>query len=252
VKNEYSLETYSELLQLALSEGYVFQRFTEPGDGEERIIYLRHDVDLSMKMATTIAIVNCSMGVSGTFFVQLRSPFYNLLNYQNVTRIRMMRAFKQRIGLHYHMPPSLPEPALPATSDEVLTYLINADILTMRKNDIRPIEKVWTWHNPTPDILSRKLEVPGLMNPYNMQDVVYVSESCMRHTPQEIAEVIKEGHPRLHLLLHPCYWATGGSTEAEVWRNIWHRLINEREANLMNNRSYREHYPEGINVDISG
>jgi hypothetical protein len=194
VKTEYSLETYSELLQLALSEGYVSRSFLDPIEGEERVILLRHDVDFSLKMAEVIAVFNAAEKIQGTFFVQLRSPWYNLLSYENEVSMQMIEVLGQRKGLHYHIPPSLD-----TDDDGLYRDLIDAEFESLDIH-VPSVDAVFTWHNPTKSILDRKLEVPGLVNPYNL-DIPYVSDSCMRYTPQAIAEVIREGHPRLHLLL---------------------------------------------------
>jgi hypothetical protein len=238
---EYSIENYRSLLQLALSEGYVFKSFLDPIEGEERVIYLRHDIDFSPRMAAELASVNHMEGVAGTFFVQLRSPFYNFFSYVTLQLLHIIEALGQDIGFHHFLPPW-------PNDDVLFIQTVTHDYETV-KNHVPYLQAVFTYHNPVKSVLDRKFDVPGLVNPYNW-DIPYLSESCLRHGPEEIAGFIKEGHPRIHLLFHPCYWVEPSETPQEVWTNIWHRLIKEREANLMNNRSYREHFPGGIHADI--
>jgi hypothetical protein len=73
-----------------------------------------------------------------------------------------------------------------------------------------PIRAV-SWHNPDMSNLLQfdAEEIGGLINAYSGQlrrTYYYCSDSNGYWRFKPMAEVIGEGHPRLHLLTHPAWW----------------------------------------------
>ena len=72
----FDLEHYREILEAAKAGGYRFARFgeePEPGD-----LFLRHDIDLSLEAAVTMAELEAELGVGATYLLMTESVFYNL------------------------------------------------------------------------------------------------------------------------------------------------------------------------------
>ena len=113
-------------MNLALKKGYRFISFEDerPAD-TERIIYLRHDVDLFPHMAQELAAINHSLGIRGTFFIQLSAKFYNLFDPDVQSNIRTILDLDQNIGLHYPSPKMIPD------DPAVLAGMIRAGIDAM-------------------------------------------------------------------------------------------------------------------------
>ncbi len=61
---------------------------------KERIIILRHDVDLSLHHALKMARAEAEHGLRATYFVMLRSQFYNVLSEENLPK------FVRKIAFH--------------------------------------------------------------------------------------------------------------------------------------------------------
>ena len=76
---DFSLEHYSCILNNAFRAGYEFKGFHERVPENSRVIFLRHDIDVSVTMAVTMAELEASLGVRSTYFVLPNSPLYNLL-----------------------------------------------------------------------------------------------------------------------------------------------------------------------------
>ena len=68
---------YKNLMEAFLQSGYSFELF----DGkysDERVVYLRHDIDFSVEFAYEMALIDQSLGISSTFFFLPNSELYNL------------------------------------------------------------------------------------------------------------------------------------------------------------------------------
>ncbi len=245
----YSKESYQSLLKLASEGGYQFSRFVDHEDTSSCCIFLRHDVDYSLDLAVELARVNASLNVSGTFFLLLRSQVYNLLSYRGLSRAREIQALNQRLAFHCALPPTIPD------DDEDLARLVRSDF-DLANRHIPDLEPVFSWHNPTFEVLSRSddLHVPGLVNVYGerfTKKAKYISDSNMRYSVTEFEDILtREHHSGLHLLLHPLNWIAGGKNMNEVIAKTWQYVIREREGEFSLNHTYQRLFPQGMPADV--
>src|SRR5262249_16960621 len=137
----YSKDSYRAILSLALEKGYCFLSFEDecPANAE-RVIYLRHDVDLFPYMAQELAAVNHSLGIRGTFFIQIGAQFYNLFHAPVADQVRAILDLGQNVGLHY------PTPSIIPNDPAVLAGMIREDFEVFRRK-IPGIRPVFSWHN---------------------------------------------------------------------------------------------------------
>lgn len=192
-------------LILSLKEGgYRFARY---GDAAaDRHVLWRHDVDFSMHRAARLAVIEAEEGAIATYFIHLRSAFYNILEPEIATLIARIRSFGHEIGLHFdagaHASHSWDRPALEAAimrEQRLLETTIGA-----------PVRAV-SWHNPDRSNLLtfEDDEIAGLLSAYAgrlRREYVYCSDSNGYWRFRPMAEVIAEGPQRLHLLTHPEWW----------------------------------------------
>lgn len=137
-------------MRLAQGEGFVFRGFLEGSRSGERTIFLRHDVDYSLSIAVELARINASLGVRGTFFVLLRSQVYNLLSRWTLDQVKEIHASGQRLAFHCALPPSTP-----ANQESMARMMFND--FGIVKSNIPEIEQVFSWHNPTQEVLDQSL-----------------------------------------------------------------------------------------------
>ena len=127
--------TTREILEAAKDGGYRFALF---GNGPERgEIYLRHDIDLSLDAALTMAELEAEHGVATTYLLMTESVFYNLASSEGVAAIARLRELGHAVGLHAVHP--------------------NVEL------DER-FDPVVSWHNPKAEYMSRS--IPGAINVY--------------------------------------------------------------------------------------
>ena len=72
----FTYSDYRKLIALLWDNGYTFANYHD-FEKHKRCIIMRHDVDNSLSQAVRLAELEEECGVQSTFFVLLRTDFYN-------------------------------------------------------------------------------------------------------------------------------------------------------------------------------
>ena len=199
---DFTLGHYRELLDAARAGGYRFAHFDDPprrGD-----LLLRHDVDLSLDAALTMAELEAADGASATYFLMTESVFYNLASPEGVGALVRLRELGHRVGLHAVYPR--------AVVDE-------------------RFDAVVAWHNPDPEYMTAPMD--GALNVMQegwFDPATYRSDSNQQWRFGCPHEELRAGaFPWLQLLTHPEIWVYPGSTMGQTMRAM---LDAERERRL--------------------
>ena len=199
---DWTLDGYRELLAAALEGGYTPVHFeTEPDKG---MIYVRHDVDLSLDAALRMARLEADLGVAATYFLMRSSVLYNLASEEGRATLAELRTLGHRIGLHA----VYPDAELDERFDPVLA-----------------------WHNPDPAYMTTP--IPGVVNVMQgdrFDPATYRSDSNQHWRSGDPTEELRTGgFPWLQLLVHPEIWVYPGETMGATMRAM---LDAERERRL--------------------
>lgn len=168
-----------------------------------RLCLWRHDVDFSLHRALRLAEIEAEAGWQATYFVQLNSSFYNLLECQSVRLVQRISALGHEVGLHFD-----PGAALgPAGLKKRLGFEkgIFEDALGVAVN-------AFSIHNPGCHDWAALAadEVLGMVNtygPYLREHFAYCSDSYGYWRYSRLEDVLQRGEPeRLHVLTHPAWW----------------------------------------------
>jgi hypothetical protein len=186
---EFSIEQYRELLRAIRTGGYRYAFFDEsPAAGD---LFLRHDVDLSLRSALAMAEVEAEENVQSTWFLMTRSTFYNLASSEGEHALARLRELGHRIGQHAVHP--------------------QLDL------DER-FDGVVAWHNPEPSFMQD--EIPGAVNvmrPPFFDSDHYRSDSNQNWRGTSPREGLARGdYAWLQLLIHPEIWVYPGGTMRET------------------------------------
>ena len=185
----FDLEHYRELLDAARAGGYRFAFFDrEPAPGD---LLLRHDVDLSLDAALTLAELEAEASAHATYFLMTRSVFYNLASPEGERAIARLRELGHRVGLHAVYP-------------------------RLELDD--RFDPVVAWHNPDPEFMAEPLDgavnvmQTGYFDPnhYRSDSNQHWRNGC----PHE--ELAAGSFEWLQLLTHPEIWAYPGATMRET------------------------------------
>ncbi|MDH5332794.1 MAG: hypothetical protein OEW65_02850 [Thermoleophilia bacterium] len=201
-RGDWDLDDYRDLLDAAGAGGYRFALFdVEP---EEGLLFLRHDVDLTLHAALVMARLEAELGIATTYLLMTESLFYNLASPEGTETIEELRQLGHRVGLHAVYP--------------------NVEL------DDR-FDRVVAWHNPEPAYMTQP--IAGALNvmgePY-FDPQVYRSDSNQHWRRGDPREELRAGSfPWLQLLIHPAIWVYPGATMGETMRAM---LEAERERRL--------------------
>jgi hypothetical protein len=213
VSCNFELAHYVEILDAAKAGDY---RFTSFGESPERgDIFLRHDVDLSLEAAVTMAELEADRGVQTTYLLMTRSVFYNLASSEGTAAIARLRELGHAVGLH----------------------AVHPDVDLDERFD-----PVVSWHNPQAEYMSES--IPGAINVYAepyFQPATYRSDSNQywrSGCPHE--ELRGGGFPWLQILVHPEIWVYQGATMGLTMRS----MLNAEKA-----RRLEQLAADGIHLD---
>jgi hypothetical protein len=198
----FDLGHYRELLDAAKAGGYRFAFFDhEPTPGD---VLLRHDVDLSLDAAVTLAEVEADAGAGATYFLMTRSVFYNLAAPEGERALARLRELGHRIGMHAVYP--------------------HVDL------DER-FDPVVAWHNPDPDFMREPVHgAVNVMRPPYFDPDHYRSDSNQHWRSGCPHEELAAGRFEwLQFLTHPEIWTYPGTTMRETMLAM---LDAERERDL--------------------
>ena len=86
---DFSIRHYKEVLKHA-KKRYSFLTFSEFSKSKKQnnVILLRHDIDYSIDKAFEMAKIESKLGIKSTYFVLLRSSFYNPYSIVNTSQLK--------------------------------------------------------------------------------------------------------------------------------------------------------------------
>ena len=206
---DFTLEGYTALLARFFENGYRVRQFSDVVQSEADLV-LRHDVDFSLDAALSLAMVEAEHDCKATYFVLLRSEFYNLLSAKNKSTLHSLKARGHEIGLHFDA--ALYENDLEALSEAAeFECGILQDILGQR------IEVI-SFHRPNPALLGLSDTLAGRIHAYQpkfFNEMGYCSDSrgAWHHGHPLEHHAVSE-RTALQLLTHPIWW-TGSSVIPE-------------------------------------
>jgi hypothetical protein len=196
---------YREILLRAQDAGYEFSGFAAPSSG--RSLLLRHDVDVDPFAALPMASLEQEVGVSATYFVRVRSPYYNILSAAVKDALAALRDLGADIQLHFDpagmhgLPPHWVQAEIAAEADVLQTVLPGHRITCV------------SFHRPgSVEIQHNTGRLLSAYDPRFVHDMKYVSDSAGRWREGCACTHIGR-HERLHLLTHPIWW---GETSRSV------------------------------------
>ena len=201
MKLDFTYESYGELLQAFLERGYRVCGFEE-ADPDARHLIVRHDIDMSLKLAEPIAEIEADLGVSAVYFVLVGSELYNPLSNASRRSLEKIRSSGHEIGLHFDA----------ACHDNALESLdAGADeecrILELATGE--PL-RVISFHRPIAELQGLGRPLAGRRHAYEPRfftEMGYCSDSrgAWHYGHPLEQEAVLQGRA-MQLLTHPIWW----------------------------------------------
>lgn len=227
----FSLEHYMKTISLMRAKSYKFRLIGDSTAGD-RLVFMRHDIDLSLTAARKMAEVDKASGISSTFYFMVRSNFYNLFSTEAKGAIHYVANLGHRLGLHF-------------VGDENNDSGFNPSHLEAEiQNEFSTVNhyypdifwKTVSFHNPPKQVFGLKLA--NYVNAYEdryFRAVKYLSESNQKWREGDLYPIIAEGrYNKLQILIHPALWVFGGNSLTATMESFlasekgnWERFIRE-------------------------
>lgn len=214
----FTREAYSSLI-VFLKSSYRIATVSE-AYSTKRCLMLRHDVDVSLESALTMAGLDSELGVKSTFYVLFSNRHYNLLDKDSLRLLWEISALGHEVGLHYDLE------AYRAYGTDVLETLereigLLGRLAGGRVASVAP-------HNPSKnDPLLRR----ACVNAYDsgLCDL-YVSDSSRAWDLKSLNALLSLKHDRVQLLTHPFLWTEKACDLSEFVEDYLRRRGRREEA----------------------
>ena len=197
----FTYAAYRDLLSLLRERGYAVRNYHNYMDAP-RCVILRHDIDYSLQQAVELAELETEEGVQSTWFVLLRTDFYNVFSKSGTEALQHIRSLGHEIGLHFDEASYVPA----LRPDEVVQNIIKECGLLSALLETR-VSTV-SMHRPSKSTLEADFQIPGIVNSYGktfFHDFKYLSDS-RRRWREPVLDIIRSGEfDRLHILTH-AFW----------------------------------------------
>lgn len=202
--HQFTEVEFEGIVRQLVDTGYRFARYGETND--DRHVLFRHDIDFSPQRAAKLSAIEKRNGAFATYFVNLRSPFYSVLDPNTSRALRTVVDNGHELGIHFDAEGI---GGRTWTREQLLSAIDREARLFEMVFGVRP--RAMSWHNPDRTNVrefddTTVGELVSAYAPVISQNYTYCSDSngFWRYTP--MPDVIAAGHQRLHLLTHPEWW----------------------------------------------
>ena len=227
----FTYTAYGDLLRLLKQQQYSFQDYHTYA-GVRRCVILRHDIDQSPLAALKMAQLEAEEGVRSTYFLLLRTDFYNPASKAILSAVQQIYALGHEIGLHFD---EMAYGGILTPEEAVQKILAEAQMLSAILE--LPITTV-SMHRPSKNTLNADLQIPGIVNSYGktfFHDFKYLSDS-RRNWREPVLDIIRFGeYDRLHILTHPFWYHDQEESLSESVGRFISNAKHERYAQMTEN-----------------
>jgi hypothetical protein len=218
--DDFTLDNYRHLIQLAKGKGFQFILHKDDFVPERKDIIWRHDVEFEPDIALKMANIEHDEGVQASYFFQLHSPYYNILDNHYREVIRAIKKLGHLIGLHFD------SAYWGITSEDQLNFYIRIDKEYLEKNSSIEID-TFSFHNTTPFTQSCLQNCyGGLINVYSAffkEHFKYCSDSLGYWRFDRLEDVLNDDKiQHLQVLTHDGNWNEGVLSPRKRFSKVMH------------------------------
>lgn len=233
---EFTYTAYRAMLSLLHQGGYTFTDYHNY-QSHPRCVILRHDIDNSLPQALRLAENEAEEGVKSTWFVLLRTDFYNPASAASQKILRRIRELGHEIGLHFDETAYPGEGGLGTHDSSPMKDLIVHEAGILADICGCPITTV-SMHRPSKTTLEADLKIPDIVNSYGQtffHNFKYLSDSHRRWR-EPVEDMIRSGeYDRLHILTHAVWYHEQEQDITEIVGTFVRSANAERYEQMMEN-----------------
>lgn len=231
---DFTLANYKRLIQLAKDKGFNFILHKDEFVAERKDVIWRHDVEFEPDVALEMAEIENELGVQASYFFQLHSPYYNIVDphYRNI--FYKIKDLGHHTGLHFD------SAYWGITNESELNDYIAIDKDYLEKN-LNVVIDTFSFHNTTPFTHScLSYRYGGLINVYSSyfkERYNYCGDSLGYWRFDRLENVLNdESISHLQVLTHDANWSeevlSPRKRFAKTMQNRANRLLKEQVDGL--------------------
>ena len=228
---EFTYSAYRKLLWLLREKDYAFAGYQDYEDSP-RCVILRHDIDFSLDQAVCFAELEAKQDVRSTWFVLLRTDFYNAASKAGQEALQFIRSLGHEIGLHFDEASYV----LPLGRDEMVQSILKECGLLSALLETR-VSAV-SMHRPSQGTLEADYQIPDVVNSYSrtfFHEFKYLSDS-RRRWREPVEDIVRSGmFDRLHILTHAFWYHEEEESLEETVKAFIHAAGQERYCQMREN-----------------
>lgn len=201
---EFTYRWYRQFLRELRAEGYQFRPFSAAIDHGD--IALRHDMDLSVEAAVTMAEIEADLGIEATYCVLLTSPLYNPHEATHRAALEEIESLGHDVALHFSTHEYWPADEEPSTAEIEARVQEEQSVLETMGSSSDTV----SFHRPPQWVLNREFD--AFQSTYEsglLDEIGYVADSSQRWRtePPDTSDFPETAQ----VLTHPGLW---GRTDA--------------------------------------
>lgn len=220
MSHDFTYRHYEQILISALKANYQISGFHDSvaiTEHEKRVLYIRHDVDVSLTRAVKMAKFEAEMNIKTTYFVLVNSPLYNLLEERSLYLLQEIISLGHWLGLH------IDEAMIPSLRVETIEQLVEKLLSTF--GQLIPFTRIVSFHRPSPNVLNKKFSsFVSVYEPRFFSQIKYISDSRRMWREGDPCKLLSEGQfDQIQLLIHPIWYE-----DKDDLRDLAEDVIQER------------------------
>lgn len=225
--DDFTYENYKRLIELAKSKGFEFILHKDEFVAERKDVIWRHDVEFEPDYALRMALIEHDEGVNATYFFQLHSPYYNVMEPHYRKVFHQIKDLGHCVGLHFD------SAYWGITSKDQLNVFIRLDKEYLEKNMGVEID-TFSFHNTTTFTQGCMDDRYGdLINVYSYffkNNYSYCGDSLGYWRFDRLEDVLNDENVRhLQVLTHDANW----NDEVLSPRKRFAKVMNDRAKRLI-------------------
>ena len=228
----FTLKHYEEICKKIAKSQYKICFFNEYSPDYKDVIILRHDVDLDLEQSMKIANIENKYNIKSTFFLWLRSPFYNIFEKKYTDIIYKIINLGHQIGLHFD------ESSYRIENEIDLNNYIEKETNILKSFFKMNIHAV-SMHRPSKWILDNDIQLKKYINVYSkmyFEEFKYFSDSRRQWKEGCVCKKINTNkYNKLHILIHPFWWTNNSVNLDKRMANFIKEKSSKIDLDLVNN-----------------
>lgn len=198
-QRDFTEKNYKKLLCKIKNKTIFFHEI----DTNKKFTLLRHDIDISVHRAYSLANIEKSLDRKATYFLLFGSNFYNIFDKKIKSLIFKIKSLGHQFGLHFD-----------STQYDIKTKEELEKYLTFEKNILEKLFqikiKVFSFHNPSKEILRyddfKYAKMINTYAKYFKNNVKYCSDSDGYWRHKRLENFLDKNYDKIQILIHPVWW----------------------------------------------